>query len=78
MTELRDPAEAIARIAADELANTRRLIAAHLKTCTEPRQEPGSLAGTCDTCRSLAAHLARCERQVELLATEAPEMEALF
>lgn len=59
-----------------ERDNTRRLITVHVATCQEPRLEPGSLAGTCDQCRSLARHLARCERQVDLLTV--PDTEAMF
>jgi hypothetical protein len=72
--------ESILQIAEQERDNTRRLIAEHVAVCTAPRTEPGSLAGNCQECRSLADHLARCDRQVELLGSPdtEPEMEALF
>lgn len=65
-------------IAETELENTRRLIAEHVAECQAPRTEPGTLAGECDTCRSLAVHQARCEEQVRLLASEGAETGALF
>ena len=78
MTEPGAAADPLTRIAADELANTRRLITEHLKVCTAETGTPGALAGSCDTCRSLAGHLGRCERQVELLAAGDDGAEALF
>jgi hypothetical protein len=58
------------KIARDELANTQQLIQRHLASCQAPRTEPGSLSGACPDCRSLAAHLARCEEQARLLGSE--------
>jgi hypothetical protein len=68
----------LVRIAGDELENTRRLIREHLKACTAEVETPGALAGSCDTCHSLAVHLGRCERQVELLAAGDDGAEVLF
>jgi hypothetical protein len=66
----------IAAIAGAELEHVRRLVAEHVAQCSQPRTGEGSLSGACDTCRSLAVHLARCEEQAGLLA--APETGELF
>ena len=77
MSDQTAPSDPLQRIATAERDHTRQLVAAHLKVCQAPRTEPGALEGSCPECKSLAIHLDRCERQVQLLGTEA-ETESLW
>lgn len=57
------------KIAQEDRDHVADLAARHEKTCTEPG---------CEECQSLAAHVARTERQVALLTPPDYETESLF
>ena len=60
----------ILRVAEAERDQAERALNAH---CLTHRR-----GSRCDTCRSLARHFARTQRQVELLTPAGPEMEAMW